>query len=543
MHITTETRVGIFVLIALALFAYMTLQIGVFRFDRLRYHQYTIKFRDVSGLSRKTEVKIAGVKVGWVDAVKLTPDEKEVDVIIMVDRRYVLHKDAYGLIRQDGLLGNKYLEIITGDPLQPVMSPGSRFTQEGPEVVSVDQLMRHLREIALNVEDVTTSLKTVFGGESGVTQLRDTVNNINHATAHLATFSNTIDRILSSNEENLNSIMGDIRTFTNDLKAQFPTLSDDIHRLAAQLDTDIFPTLKNSLKTISGAVDRDFNRVANKLETTAESLDEAALQVRDGFKNFSDVAQKINEGRGLIGKLVNEEDTYRDLKVAISGIKNYLAKLDSLGVIIDAHGESLQQPQFPYRFQNAKGYFNIRLHPNEDHFWLVGAVGSTLGYVERRVKFRRWFNERGCQLVPEDLHLTDRDKLRFAFRREVVKQHLDSFTFNAQFGKIFNNIAVRFGVFESTAGFAVDYDIPFRCANFRWVTSLEAWDFRGRMRIADDRAHLKWINYLFYTRNLYFCFGADDFISKRNKNAFFGFGIRFADDDIKYLLSRVNVNT
>jgi hypothetical protein len=38
-------------------------------------------------------------------------------------------------------------------------------------------------------------------------------------------------------------------------------------------------------------------------------------------------------------------------------------------------------------------------------------------------------------------------------------------------------------------------------------------------------------------RNLYFAFGADDFISRHNANAFFGGGIRFGDDDLKYFFS------
>ena len=201
----------------------------------------------------------------------------------------------------------------------------------------------------------------------------------------------------------------------------------------------------------------------------------------------------------------------------------------------------MQQPLAPFAFQNAKGYFNIRIHPNEDHFWLVGLVGSIMGYTTRKVYFREWAND-GCPLFPADLELSDAARLFFANRVDVTKQKLDNYTYNLQFGKIFKDIAFRFGMFESTAGIGIDYDIPFNNEMFRWVMSFEAWDFRGRMRIADNRTHLKWMNSMFFLRNFYFNFGADDFISRRNKNAFFGVGLRFADDDIKYILSRANVN-
>jgi ABC-type transporter Mla subunit MlaD len=50
------------VLGALGIFIYMGFSIGVFRFDRGNYYAYVIGFNDISGLVRKAEVKIAGVK-------------------------------------------------------------------------------------------------------------------------------------------------------------------------------------------------------------------------------------------------------------------------------------------------------------------------------------------------------------------------------------------------------------------------------------------------------------------------------------------------
>ena len=84
-----------------------------------------------------------------------------------------------------------------------------------------------------------------------------------------------------------------------------------------------------------------------------------------------------------------------------------------------------------------------------------------------------------------------------------------------------------------------------RTDGVRWITSLEAFDFRGRDRLNDERPHFKWINRLFFLRNIYFDFGADDFISKHNANAFMGMGVRFNDDDLKYVASKfslTNVN-
>jgi hypothetical protein len=44
---------------------------------------------------------------------------------------------------------------------------------------------------------------------------------------------------------------------------------------------------------------------------------------------------------------------------------------------------------------------------------------------------------------------------------------------------------------------------------------------------------------MYFMRNIYFVFGADDFISKFNASGFFGAGLRFGDDDVKYLFSSI----
>ena len=42
-------------------------------------------------------------------------------------------------------------------------------------------------------------------------------------------------------------------------------------------------------------------------------------------------------------------------------------------------------------------------------------------------------------------------------------------------------------------------------------------------------------------KNIYTTFGVDDLFSKNNANPFFGGGIRFNDDDLKYFLSSLPI--
>jgi phospholipid/cholesterol/gamma-HCH transport system substrate-binding protein len=539
-----ETRVGIFVLAAIGVFIYMGFKIGAFRFDRGKYNQYIMYFKDISGLSRKADVKIAGVKVGWVEKITLITNHNfKAEAQVMVFKNYTLYSNAYALIRQDGLLGPKYIEIIPGDQLLQPIKSGSILKEPSTEPVSVDQLMLQFKKIASNVEKVTESFKEVVGGVEGTNQLKVFFDNLQTTAEKFSSVSEILERSIVRNEGNLDA---------------FLQIGTNINQLTTKLDSNIFPSFQESIEKISQVFDRDFNRIATRMELTTETLEDASIQAREGLRNLSSVAEKIDEGKGLLGKLVNEDETYRDLKIAVQGFKNYLTKVDRLQIVFDSHFESMLRTAENYEYEDSKGYLNVRIHPNQDHFYLVQLVNSEKGFIDRKETEKQYIQTdpvtnyvvADTDPIPESnianflidtakLDINDNSRLRNVFRKKKTTFNRNTLKIGIQFGKVFKDIALRLGLFDGTAGIGFDIDIPLKTENFRWVTTFEAFDLSGWNRKKDRRPHLKWLNRMFIFRNIYFAFGADDFVSKRNANAFFGAGVRFGDDDIKYLLGSV----
>lgn len=531
-----ETRVGIFVLIAIAIFVYMGFQIDAFRFDKDNYAPYCVYFHDISGLSRKAEVKIAGVKVGWVDKITLISDhEMQAQAVIMVRKEFNLYEDAHAIIRQEGLLGPKYLELATGDPLLPCIEPGGTLGKPSTSPVSVDELLQKFKVIAANVESVTDSLRETIGGAHGQDKLQMMFDNFADTSEKLSTVSSILERAFVRNEDRLDSLL---------------EIGESVRRVADKLEGDLFPSFQDSIEKISNVIDRDFNRVADKLTSTADSLEEASIQARDSFSHITSVTQKIDEGRGLIGKLVNEDETYRDLKVTVQGLKNYFSKVNKIQIVFDGHSETMSRPAISYLFEDSKFFFDMRVHPNEDNFYLFELASSERGWRDEREIIKTYKDSFGRDIDPSTLKLTDDERLEDVYIKKETVLSRYTVKFGLQFGKIFKDLALRFGIFENTGGLGVDIDIPFKSDKFRWVTTLEIYDMTGwnrinlnfgniQRRMFDRRPHVKWLNRMFFMRNLYFVFGADDFASKHNGTTFVGAGLRFGDDDIKYLLPSV----
>ena len=105
-----EIKVGLFVLVSLIGMLYLTFQIK--SLEDLKQKGYTLYaiVNDASGLSKKSRVKMRGVKVGIIKEMKLT--QNGVKLKLLIDKNVKIPKNSLVTVAQDNVLGGKYLKII-----------------------------------------------------------------------------------------------------------------------------------------------------------------------------------------------------------------------------------------------------------------------------------------------------------------------------------------------------------------------------------------------------------------------------------------------
>ena len=515
MRINTETLVGLFMISAVAVFLFMSFKIGVVRFDAVRYAQYVTYFSDVSGLNEKADIVVAGVKVGWVRKLSLVNKAKQVRVDMMIDRGSVLYSNAYGVIRQNGLLGTKYVEIIPGDASHSIMPPGSTLTKQNKPPVAIDELLASFKDIADNVQQVSASLKEVLGDRKGVDTMNNMIADMRSAFKGIENVTQPADALLKENNQKIHSIVSNLESLTISLRDRIPDAAKSIQDASVAFQTNI--------KDVSAS----FSRMSQPI---------------------TDTVNKIKSGEGVLGALVSDEKMLKDVKMSINSVKNYFDYVDRLGIDFDMHVESMYGRGNDLDFKDSKGYMNMLVSPSEDYYYLLGITSSYDGIIKRTRTDQQWYNQEKQPMVPDYTPMENWAKLYFAPVRQEYVRHYDAFTWNLQFARTIGRFGFRAGLFESTFGMGVDYDVPL-LSDARWLTTLEAYRFyeflpetlEGRSNFAIERSHLKWLNRIYFNDSLYFVFGADDIISKYNKNYFVGMGLAFGDDNIKYILPKLGV--
>lgn len=505
---SSAAKVGLFMLIILAILGYFILKIERVSVGRHPTREITAVFDQVAGLDNKSRVRVAGVPVGEVTKIELQPDGKA-KVTMQVDRDIQLHRGAFARVVNMGLLGEKYVEIVPGPQDQPPFPPQQALN--GTASASIDQVTDQISAVATDLKAITESLRATMAGPEGQKRIQDIVENVRVITAQ-------IRELVAANRSNVDATMTNVRELTAELRTTIPHLADSIEKVANNLNG----TLGENREDLHGVVE-NMRKLSADLRTTSDNLNAITGQVRSG--------------EGTVGKLLYSNETHDRLTAALTSVESGVNELRTtlgranrisldLGMKADYYaGLSEDRPEGTANIgSSSRAAVMLRLTPNPERnrFYNVELADDPRG--KRR------------DTTTEDT-FTDPATGRSitVVRNETTFDR--GFLVSAQAGWALQPLSVRVGLFDSTGGAGIDYRLTDRIR----VTG-EAFDF-GKRR--DKNPHLRMYGeYIFRqekpnTPMLFLSTGVDNVF---NDTAFtFGGGIRWRDDDLKYLLGNIPI--
>jgi len=363
-EIALKFRVGVFVLVALAVFLGLVYALGARA--RLFEARYTIHadFTEVGGLVEGATVRLAGVQIGRVTGVRL-PGEPggKVRVDLTIARRYSdrIRKNSIARIETQGLLGDKIVEITVGNATAPPVAPGEvlaardpadfgRVIAAGAETAKdVGSLAAALRETA---EKVNQS-KLIEDAATTVNKLGRVVDQVEHGRgwAHALVYEEPLAL------RRLNELIATTQTLVERVEKgqgaagvlvspestasakRFVAAMDRISGMVEQperepgllpgllFDPKYRPVLED-LRTVAHNLREVSDRLAGGRGTlgslVADSGDEGELKLtlqdlRAAVANLKAISQKINEGEGTVGALIADPAIYERLVTILDG--------------------------------------------------------------------------------------------------------------------------------------------------------------------------------------------------------------------------------
>jgi phospholipid/cholesterol/gamma-HCH transport system substrate-binding protein len=331
-------RVGIVVLAALIFLMLGILMVG----KRARLFTarlpYQTEFKSAAGLVVGNPVRLNGVTVGNVLQVNLSPDpaRQDVNVVFEIDRKIQkrIRTGTTAAVKTIGLLGDKYIELSGGKPEEPIVEPGGKII--AAQAAGLEDILAGGGDLVGDLGGIARSLKSILGKmeEGGVGQnlnstlasLSDVLGKVNRGEslagklladrkygeqtgASLTAAVNSLRNVFGKVERDLNSGNGMIPALLSDpegkkkvydLVDRLGTTAGSLAKAAEQLNTG-----KGALPTLlhDEAFSREFT---NNLQNLSRRLDS--------------IARKLDEGKGTVGKLINDPALFDAANHIVVGI-------------------------------------------------------------------------------------------------------------------------------------------------------------------------------------------------------------------------------
>ncbi|HKC26462.1 MAG TPA: MCE family protein [Jatrophihabitans sp.] len=243
-------------------------------------NSYGANFTDVTGLQIGDDVRIAGVRVGTVQDIKLVADPQSVryaHVGFTVLKSSPLPKSAIVNLRYRNLVGQRYLDIEQGpgnpnDLLKPGATIGRNQTNPAVDLTVLfngfGPLVKGLDAPALNKLSFEI-IQTLQGEGGGIDSLLSTVADLTNSLADKdKVIGDVIDNLSSvlgavgQRDAELNDLIIQLRNFMSGLASDRNTIGnaiDGVNQLAvstAGLLTQVREPFAKDVKSITGLVDQ-----------------------------------------------------------------------------------------------------------------------------------------------------------------------------------------------------------------------------------------------------------------------------------------------
>jgi phospholipid/cholesterol/gamma-HCH transport system substrate-binding protein len=278
MKLSNEVKVGITVFLAFVVavigFRFMR-DVPIFR----QSMEISTTFDRADGISNGSLVYIKGVRVGSVSRIQLTP-ENYVLVNMRIDTDVPIPENSTATLTSLGIVEGKSIVIELGTS-DRYLAPGDQLRGVYEETM-MEVLGQRSEELGDDVSNAISELNQFLR------QLNATLDDDTRTT---------LDATLKSTEETVSRIAALLENKQDDIEQAITSSSQMLSQLDT-LITDNRPRVDSLMASIEENVN-ELSRVRMELETATA--------------NLNNILEKIDEGEGTIGKLVNDPSMYENL--------------------------------------------------------------------------------------------------------------------------------------------------------------------------------------------------------------------------------------
>jgi phospholipid/cholesterol/gamma-HCH transport system substrate-binding protein len=356
-----ETRANYILIGAFTILGFLGMLAFSFWFARIeldrQFAYYDVKFTSVSGLARASDVRFAGLPVGKVVSVSLSPDgDGTVLVRLEVTSETPVRIDSIATIESQGVTGVSFVGISPGDKVLPLLRDTSpdEIPQIEPGRSMLQSLSEDAPELITEVLRVVKDISTLLSTEN-VGRIDNILKNLETASEGFAQSLEDFTVVASAVSgfaieiSNFNVMLQSLTGEALDLFDAADLTLSEINALA----TDTRETMQVGTKTLEQAattLDNADQFIAQDLRAATTELTEGLTQTRNEVAKIGEAARSMvaefqKTGETATARLDEAQATIQATDALIVQLSDTLVTMDeaaaSFDALVDGDGATL----------------------------------------------------------------------------------------------------------------------------------------------------------------------------------------------------------
>ncbi|MGW2645304.1 MCE family protein [Streptomyces sp. NPDC001393] len=255
---------------------------------------YHAVFTDVTGLETGDDIRVAGVRVGQVEDIRIK-DRTLAEVTFTVTEDRPLLASTHAVVRYRNLVGQRYIALTegTGDATATLRPGGTIPLSRTQPALDLNALLNGFKPLfaALSPSDVNqlaTEIIQTLQGEGGT---------VNSLLAHTASLTGTLadrDQLIGSVIDNLNTVLQTL----DKRGSRFSGLLTQLRRVISGLSAD------------RGPIGQSLVGIGDLTQVTAGLLKDARPPLKDDIAGLGELTGTLNKNQntveGVLKRLPNK---------------------------------------------------------------------------------------------------------------------------------------------------------------------------------------------------------------------------------------------
>ncbi len=302
MQIKREIKIGVVATLSLLLFIW---GLNYLKGEDIFSKQivYYAVYEDVTGLIESNPVSLNGVNIGQVKNISFMPDQSGRILVESIVRKDILiPDDSYSVITGMSLTGTREIILELGDSDNYLQSgdtlPSKQQTSIQEEVSQlVLPIQQRAEDLFVQIDSVMVIFQSIFN-ENTRSNIVQSFESIQNTLYTVESSTMRLDNTLEEETTRIRNIMSNTESITENLRD----------------NNELLTNVMQNFSSISDSI-------------AAANLTQTLIRAEESLTSMSEILEKINNGEGTAGLLINDEELYNNLTSSSRQLEELLEEI------------------------------------------------------------------------------------------------------------------------------------------------------------------------------------------------------------------------